>query len=138
MDILRASWHYGFPILLVISAAAMVVATLTERMPSKPLFDGARWFFLLFPLMWAGDALAGTNRPVFERATKGAAAALFAVAVVIDVVRRRRHRRRTRSPRCERTFAVPGRAVMFHDLLRRGRAGQWWCITAWPRPLEIR
>jgi hypothetical protein len=81
------------PLFLVGCAAALVVAAARGRV-STP-YDVSRPYLWLMIVVWvllAGDAALGENRPVFERAWKGAFAVLLALGFGLDRWRRRRAR----------------------------------------------
>ncbi|MFG1651616.1 hypothetical protein ACGFIE_16980 [Micromonospora sp. NPDC049275] len=86
--------HICVPLMVVGGAAFIVVAAFTSPPDSFSWPRGWQWAWVGLWLMAAGDAAFGVDRPVFERAWKGAAALLVAVACAIAVWRHRRWRRR--------------------------------------------
>lgn len=85
-------WHVGIPLVLVALGAVALLVVLRRREPWE--FSRRDWVFGLVLLTLAGDAAFGDQRPLFERQWKGAAAALFGVALGIEWWRHYCHRGR--------------------------------------------
>jgi hypothetical protein len=89
-------WRIGLPLVLVVSTAGLVWGAFSDRPDSFKRPRGGQWFWVGSWLIAAGDAAGGDNRWWFERAWKGSAALLVAVAVVVAASRHYRWRRRAR------------------------------------------
>jgi hypothetical protein len=89
-----AIWHtvttWVLPILFVLFAA-MTVVTVSTGCAAKALDGVPGWWFWPLLLLFAGDAFSA-NRPMWERACKGIAVALFAAALAIGWLRARHAR----------------------------------------------
>jgi peptidoglycan/LPS O-acetylase OafA/YrhL len=86
MHILGFLWDYGLPVLVIAGAVMLVVQAVTATDDAAPV----GWPYGLLMLIAGLDALFGENRPPFERAWKGAAAALGVVALVVYLCKRYR------------------------------------------------
>jgi hypothetical protein len=92
----QAVWRIGLPLLGLASAAGAVWFVFSERPDRFSRPRGWQWIWGLVRLRTAGEAALGDNRWWFERAWKGTAALLLAVAVVVGAWRHYRWRSRTR------------------------------------------
>ncbi|MEU5784899.1 hypothetical protein [Micromonospora lupini] len=97
----------GVPLIVVVGTAFLVVGAFTDPPDSFSWPRGWQWAWTGLWLMAAGEAAFGTERPWFERAWKGAAALLVAVACAVAVWRHRRWRRRAGPTGGERGRAGP-------------------------------
>jgi hypothetical protein len=87
-------WRFGIPLVVVGGAAATVHVSLSDPPDRFSRPHGWQWAWVGIWLMMAGDAAFGENRWWFERAWKGAAALLFAVAAIAAAWRHHRWRKR--------------------------------------------
>lgn len=102
-------WHVGIPVILVASGAVALLVVLRRRESVE--LSRRDWVFGLVLLTMAGDAAFGDQRPLFERQWKGAAAALFGLALGIAWWRHYRHRGHAGSrPSARRAVPVLGAA----------------------------
>ncbi|MEU0549072.1 hypothetical protein [Micromonospora sp. NPDC005979] len=87
----------GLPLIVVGSGAGIAVSAFTEPPEEFPWPRGWEWAWVVGVwVMVSGEAAFGTDRPWSERAWKGAAALLGAVAFLVAVWRRWWWRRRAR------------------------------------------
>ncbi|MFG1777140.1 hypothetical protein ACGFIR_22260 [Micromonospora sp. NPDC049051] len=96
MSLWEAGWRFGFPLVVVVGVAAAVLVALSSPPGEFSRPRGWQWAWVGLWLMAAGDAAFGDNRSWFERACKGLAALLVAVAVAVAAWRHHRWRRRAR------------------------------------------
>ncbi|MFE9689612.1 hypothetical protein [Micromonospora sp. NPDC005806] len=96
MSLWEAMSRIGLPLVAVGGAAAAVRVGLSSPPDEFLRPRGWQWTWVALWLMTAGDAVFGDNRSWFERAWKGAAALLVAVAVAVAAWRHYRWRQRVR------------------------------------------
>ena len=91
-----AVWHVGMPLILVLWSAMVLSAAFSEPPGTLSRPRGFQWAWAWVWLMMAGEAAFGEDRSWFERACRGTAALLLAVAVTVDWWRHYQWRRRVR------------------------------------------
>ncbi|MGC4852409.1 hypothetical protein ACLQ24_03195 [Micromonospora sp. DT4] len=84
----------GVPLIVVVGAAVIAVGAYTDSPDTFSWPRGWQWAWVGLWVMASGEAAFGTERPFIERAWRGAAALLVAVACVVAVWRHQRWRRR--------------------------------------------
>ncbi|MGW3783703.1 hypothetical protein ACWD5Z_03915 [Micromonospora chokoriensis] len=86
--------HVVVPLLFVVGAGFVLVGVFSDRPESFSRPRGWQWAWVGLWLMMAGEAAFGEDRPWGERAWKGIAALLIALAVAVAAVRRYRWKAR--------------------------------------------
>ncbi|QGN45620.1 hypothetical protein ACN26Y_04650 [Micromonospora sp. WMMD558] len=96
MSLWEIIWRIGQPLLVVCCAATAVSIAVSDPPDKFSRPRGWQWAWLGVWLLMAGEAAFGDDRPWFERAWKGTAALLVAVAAAVAAWRHYRWRRNSR------------------------------------------